>query len=127
MATRKQPKLIRRACGTMGAHMLLLERYPAFRTRQQRLEGETARRRALGLAAAEIKLAKIKVVVNVVTTTPHKTSLPPKSTARSKHSISISGRKTPTRKRHPPYGRDSSPTRKSNLSFTKSRARKPRG
>jgi len=46
--------------------MLLLERYPAFRTRQQRLEGETARRRALGLAAAEIKLAKIKVVVNVV-------------------------------------------------------------
>ena len=66
MATEKQPKLIRRACGTMGAHMLLLERYPAFRTRQQRLENETTRRRALGFIAAELKLAKIKVVVNVV-------------------------------------------------------------
>ena len=66
MATQKQPKLIRRACGTMGAHMLLLERYPAFRARQQRLESETNRRRALGFTAAELKLAKIKVVVNVV-------------------------------------------------------------
>ena len=66
MATRKQPKLIRWACGRMGAHMLLLERYPAFRARQQRLENETNRRRALGFTAAEIKLAKIKVVVNVV-------------------------------------------------------------
>ena len=66
MATTKQPKLIRRACGTMGVHMLLLERYPAFRTRQQRLENETTRRRALGFTAAELKLAKIKVVVNVV-------------------------------------------------------------
>ena len=46
--------------------MLLLERYPAFRTRQQRLENETTRRRALGFIAAELKLAKIKVVVNVV-------------------------------------------------------------
>jgi Pregnancy-associated plasma protein-A len=66
MATQKQPKLIRRTCGTMGAHMLLLERYPAFRTRQQRLENETTRRRALGFTAAELKLARIKVVVNVV-------------------------------------------------------------
>jgi Pregnancy-associated plasma protein-A len=66
MATDKQPRLIRRACGTMGAHMLLLERYPAFRTRQQRLENETTRRRALGFIATELKLAKIKVVVNVV-------------------------------------------------------------
>jgi hypothetical protein len=67
VATRsKEPKLIRRACGTMGAHMLLLEQYPAFRARQQRLESETARRRALGFMAADLKLAKIKVVVNVV-------------------------------------------------------------
>ncbi len=66
MATDKQPRLIRRACGTMGVHMLLLERDPAFRTRQQRLENETTRRRALGFIAAELKLAKIKVVVNVV-------------------------------------------------------------
>lgn len=66
MARKKEPKLIRRACGTMGAHMLLLERYPAFRTRQQRLETETTRRRALGIMPTELKLAKIKVVVNVV-------------------------------------------------------------
>jgi len=66
MATEKEPKLVRRACGTMGAHMFLLERYPAFRARQRRLEGETARRRALGFVAAELKLAKIKVVVHVV-------------------------------------------------------------
>jgi hypothetical protein len=50
----------------MAAHMALLERYPAFRTRQQRLEGETARRRALGFLPREIKLAKIKTVVHVV-------------------------------------------------------------
>lgn len=67
MATKKrQPRLIRRACGTMGMHMLLLERYPAFRTRQQRLETETARRRAIGFIPSELKLAKIKVVVHVV-------------------------------------------------------------
>ena len=67
MATRKRlPKLTRRACGTMGMHMLLLEKYPAFRTRQQRLEGETARRRTLGFTAADLKPAKIKVVVHVV-------------------------------------------------------------
>jgi len=84
MATKKEPKLIRRACGTMGAHMLLLERYPAFRTRQQRLENETTRRRALGFIAAELKLAKIKVVVNVVTRIRHKTSPMRKSTARSR-------------------------------------------
>ena len=66
MARKKEPKLIRRSCGTMGAHMLLLERYPAFRTRQQRLETETTRRRALGIMPSAVKPAKIKVVVNVV-------------------------------------------------------------
>ena len=67
MATKnRQPKLTRRACGAMAAHMALLERYPGFRTRQQRLEGENARRRALGILPAELKLAKIKVVVHVV-------------------------------------------------------------
>ena len=53
MATTKQPKLIRRACGTMGAHMLLLERYPAFAEWPAGLENETTRRRALGFTAAE--------------------------------------------------------------------------
>ena len=66
MANKKEPRLRRRACGTMGVHMLLLEQYPAFRARQQRLEGEIARRRAFGFTAADLKLAKVKVVVNVV-------------------------------------------------------------
>ena len=71
MATRKkQPKLTRRACGTMGMHMLLLEQFPAFRVRQQRLEIETARRRTVGFIPAELKLAKIKVVVHVVYNDP---------------------------------------------------------
>ena len=48
MAKRKRaqgPKL-RRQCGAMAAHMLLLEQFPAFRANQMRLEGATGRRRA---------------------------------------------------------------------------------
>ena len=66
MATRKEPRLKRRACGTMGAHMDLLEHYPGFRARQQRLENENARRRAFGFKAAQLPIVTIKVVVNVV-------------------------------------------------------------
>src|SRR5438046_8243132 len=84
MATKKEPKLIRRACGTMGAHMLLLERYPAFRTRQQRLENETTRRRALGFIAAEPKLAKIKVVVNDVYKDPSQNITDPQTNSHIK-------------------------------------------
>jgi hypothetical protein len=57
----------RRLCGTMAAHMRLLEEYAPFRARQSRLEQETARRRALALAVAvPPPLVTVPVVVNVV-------------------------------------------------------------
>ena len=39
----------RRTCGTMAAHMRLLEMFPQFRARQFQLEQETQRRRTRGL------------------------------------------------------------------------------
>ncbi len=59
------PKL-RRSCGAMAAHMMLLERFPAFRAAQMRLENATLRRRETGFDAAKVKLVAIKTVVNVV-------------------------------------------------------------
>jgi hypothetical protein len=57
----------RRLCGTMAAHMRLLEEYAPFRARQSRLEQETARRRALALAVTvKPPLVTVPVVVNVV-------------------------------------------------------------
>jgi hypothetical protein len=50
----------------MAAHMLLLERFPAFRAAQMRLEGATDRRRAAGAPPKEPKVVTIKTVVNVV-------------------------------------------------------------
>jgi len=55
----------RRRCGTMAAHMRLLEAYAPLRARQARLEQQTARRRS-ELALAVPKLVTVKVVVNVV-------------------------------------------------------------
>ena len=57
---------LRRGCGTMAAHMLLLEKYPAFRAHQFKLEQDTARRRAQGLRIEDLKLVTVNVVVNVV-------------------------------------------------------------
>jgi len=57
---------LRRSCGAMAAHMMLLERYPAFRVAQMRLEGVTDRRRQTRFDAARTKLVRIKTVVNVV-------------------------------------------------------------
>jgi len=67
MAKRKAsgPKL-RRSCGAMAAHMMLLERFPAFRAAQMRLENTTLRRRETGFDAAKVKIVTIKTVVNVV-------------------------------------------------------------
>jgi hypothetical protein len=59
------PKL-RRSCGAMAAHMMLLERFPAFRAAQMRLEATTLRRRETGFDAAKVKIVTIKTVVNVV-------------------------------------------------------------
>lgn len=57
---------LRRSCGAMASHMMLLERYPAFRGTQMRLEGATSRRRDTGVDLKKAKLAVIKTVVNVV-------------------------------------------------------------
>ena len=40
MAKRKRSGVkLRRSCGAMAAHMMLLEKYPSFRAAQMRLEG----------------------------------------------------------------------------------------
>lgn len=70
MAKKKAVTLVRRSCGAMAAHMMLLERYPAFRAAQMRLEGATDRRRQMRFDAAKAKLVTIKTVVNVVYKTP---------------------------------------------------------
>ena len=57
---------LRRSCGAMAAHMMLLERFPAFRAAQMRLEGATARRRETRLDLRQARLVTIKTVVNVV-------------------------------------------------------------
>jgi hypothetical protein len=57
---------LHRSCGTMAAHMLLLEQFPSFRASQMRLEGETDRRRQTGMRVATAKLFTIKTVVHVV-------------------------------------------------------------
>lgn len=50
--------------------MMLLEKFPAFRASQMRLEGTTDRRRAVGLVAAKVKLVTVKTIVHVVYKTP---------------------------------------------------------
>src|SRR5262245_18453295 len=50
----------------MDAHMMQLERYPAFRTNQMRLEGATARRREMKYDAKRAKLITHKTIVHVV-------------------------------------------------------------
>lgn len=68
MAKKKSagPPLKRRMCGTMAAHMLLLEKHPEFRARQFKLEQDTARMRATAFDAKALKAVTIPVVVNVV-------------------------------------------------------------
>ena len=64
MAKRAKAPRARRSCGTMAAHMRLLERFPAFRQRQFALEMATTERRAA--AARVARLVTVGVVVNVV-------------------------------------------------------------
>ena len=69
MAKRKNARSggeLRRSCGTMAAHMLLLEQHPAFRASQMRLEGATDRRRQTAQRVGKPKIVTIKTVVNVV-------------------------------------------------------------
>jgi hypothetical protein len=50
----------------MAAHMMLLERFPAFRASQMRLEAATSRRRDTTVNLRQVKLVTVKTVVNVV-------------------------------------------------------------
>jgi hypothetical protein len=56
---------LRRSCGAMAAHMMLLEMHPSFRAAQMRLEGATAKQRDLGVTT-KASVVTIKTVVNVV-------------------------------------------------------------
>jgi hypothetical protein len=60
------PDDLRRTCGTMAAHMMLLERFPAFRASQMRLEGATEKRRQQGEDLDKTKIVTIKTIVHVV-------------------------------------------------------------
>ena len=64
--TRRTGEQLRRSCGTMAAHMMLLERFPTFRTNQMRLEGEIARQRESPLDLKKQKTITIRTVVHVV-------------------------------------------------------------
>src|SRR5687768_1703095 len=69
MATKKTTtsgKARRRTCGTMAAHLLLLETQRSFRSNQRRLEEATAKRLDTGAVPAKLTLVTIKTVVNVV-------------------------------------------------------------
>lgn len=57
---------LRRACGAMAAHMLLLEKYPAFRTNLMKLEAATSKRREARFDLAAVATAVIDTVVHVV-------------------------------------------------------------
>jgi hypothetical protein len=69
-AKKSQGPKLRRSCGAMAAHMMLLERFPSFRLSQMRLEGATGKRRDSGLDLQKSKLVTVKTVVNVVYKTP---------------------------------------------------------
>jgi hypothetical protein len=62
----KQGGNLRRSCGTMAAHMMLLERFPSYRANLLRLEEATDRRRARVTDIKKAKRVTIKTVVNVV-------------------------------------------------------------
>lgn len=69
-AKAKEPALLKRNCGTMAVHMMLLEMYPSFRARQFQLEQDTAQRRSKAFDVRKLKLSTVRVVVNVVYQTP---------------------------------------------------------
>ncbi len=59
-----------RNCGTMANHMRLLEMYPGFRDKLFALEEATQKYRSTGKPISAVKIATMKVVVNVVYNTP---------------------------------------------------------
>jgi hypothetical protein len=57
---------LRRTCGAMASHMLLLEKFPSFRENQARLEDVTLRDRDLAFEIKKAPLVTIRTVVHVV-------------------------------------------------------------
>ena len=57
---------LRRSCGTMAAHMLLLERYPAYRGRLAALELATERLRTRRPSPQKQRIITINCIVHVV-------------------------------------------------------------
>ena len=57
---------LRRSCGTMAVHMMLLEKSPSFRARQFRLEQDFTRRRSADVSLDKLAVVTVGVVVNVV-------------------------------------------------------------
>jgi hypothetical protein len=57
---------LRRSCGAMAAHMMLLESFPQFRANQMRLEGATDRRRQTSEDLRRAPIVTIKTIVHVV-------------------------------------------------------------
>lgn len=92
---------MRRRCGTMAAHMRLLEEHAPFRARQARIELATARRRSALAAAVKPPLVTVDVVVNVV----YKTAAQNVSDAQVKSQVTVLNRdfsaRNPDRKKVP--------------------------
>src|SRR5687768_8151366 len=70
MARRRNPSAdeapLQRSCGTMAAHMMLLEQHPEAHARIFRLEAATARMRAEPLDLEALETTTIRVIVHVV-------------------------------------------------------------
>jgi hypothetical protein len=62
----KKQAQLRRSCGAMAAHMMLLETFPAFRANQMRLEGVTGRRRQVAFDAKAIPIVTVRTIVHVI-------------------------------------------------------------
>ena len=62
----KKQAQLRRSCGAMAAHMMLLEKFPAFRANQMRLEGVTDKRRQMAFDVKVVPIVTVKTIVHVV-------------------------------------------------------------
>lgn len=84
----KKQAQLRRSCGAMAAHMMLLEKFPAFRANQMRLEGVTDRRRQVAFDAKAIPIITVKTIVHVI----YKTDAQNISSAQIKSQIAVLNR-----------------------------------
>ena len=64
--TRSAGEPLRRSCGAMASHMMLLEQVPSFRVNQMRLENATTRRREAPVDLKKVKVVTVKTIVHVV-------------------------------------------------------------